>query len=321
MRSDMKLTIALCLSCLVSGAMADQVTLKSGGVLEGEIIRETPSGVTLRASYGTVEISSDRIASVTRKSYAPRRKTEDPAPVAPTVPPPAGARPAPGTKPPTLSPNATAPKKGMSEAERNEWIARITTAAGAFGSFEHSKEAEDAANGLVALGKDVVPILVERIPEMASTQQKWCVQVLQQIGDPRAADLLLGMVNSPKGEVRSVTAQALGSMKDPRAIQPLIALVEDGDWTVRRDAANALRDLKAKEALPVLIEHLADVNLFVRAGAHDALRAISGEDFSSNAEEWRAWMAKQPPVVPERKDVTGRPLDAAGGNAPPPPGE
>lgn len=303
-----RLGAALVLAFLVTfPAAADRITLKTGGVLEGEILGETAEAVTLKASYGTVEIARDRIAAIARRRYAPPPRRPEASP---------GSSQGVFAPPPVGMPPAT-PAAPRSEEKQADLEARLNTALAAFTAFEHSREAEIAADGLVAQGKDMVPLLIQKAPALEPVQQKWLIDVLRLIADPRAADMLLGMVNSPKGEVQSAAAKALAALKEPRAVKPLIHLLDGGDWTVRRDACTALEQLGDKAAVPALIARLSDVNLFVRGRAHDALKGITEEDFPSDPEPWREWLAAHPVGGTEKKDITGRPIDTTGGNKAP----
>lgn len=285
-------------------ALADDVVLKSGGVLHGRIEEETPEKVVLKASYGKVEIARDRIASIARKAYRPP-------PATPAAPPPDKGV----FAPPGLSKSAASaaePKAATSavepKADRAEMAAKVGSACASFGSFEYSKDAEDAANGLVALGRDIVPAILESLPEQAPPAQKWLVQVLEQIGDPAAANACLGLLSAEKGEVRGAAAKTLGALKEPRALDPLIHRLDDGDWTVRKEAAYALKALGERKALPALIARLSDVNLYTRAAAHDAICAISGEQLPADPAVCEAWLLEHPAPVEERKDFGGRPV-------------
>ncbi|GEM_PF-878580 len=75
----------LLLSALpVTAVLADRIHLKSGGQVEGEVVRETPEAVTVKAAAGTMEISRSQIESIERKGYAPPpSRKEEPAPAAP----------------------------------------------------------------------------------------------------------------------------------------------------------------------------------------------------------------------------------------------
>ncbi len=258
--------LLLCIG-LAGPARADRIVLTSGGSLEGEVVRETPEAVLLKSAHGTLEIRRDQIASVERKGYVPPPRGTEPE-----------AEPSPPIKPP---PPAESPDRAALESALN-------SALPSFDRFESSRDAEDAAARLVALGKDLVPVILERLPTLEPPRQMWLVQALEQLADPRASDTLLALLASPKGEVRGAAIHALGVLQEKAAVQPLIRLLgSEGDWTVKREACRALLALKAREAIPALVERLADVSRFVRAEALEALQGLTGERRSGDPAVWK----------------------------------
>ncbi len=255
--------------------------------MEGEVVRETPQAVTLRSSAGTFEIPRDRIAAIERKAYVP--------PSRPVEPPEA---PAPSAAPKAAETQQEEPERAE-PPDRAVLEARLNTALQDFDSLSDNQDAAVAADDLVSLGRDIVPLIVERLPGLEAPRQRWLVEVLGRIGDPRGAPACLDLLASPKGEVRGNAAKALGILQEKRAIQPLIGLLaSDGDWTVKREVCRALRALQAQEAVGALIARLSDVSLFVRSEAQEALKGITGEDLGGNPD---AWLAGHPMGIREDK--------------------
>ena len=283
MSMGMRLT-AGSLVLLLAPLLADEVRLKDGGALKGEVIEDTPQGITLKSAYGTVQIARSRIASVQRGAYSP-----PPAPSGAAPPPPPGA--APGTLP-------GAPA---------DLPARLRAAMSAFGSFDYTEEAAAAARSLVEAGPPAVRPIADALPDATPTQQKWLAEVLAEIRDPAGGKAVLDLVHSPKGEVRVAAAQTLAILKHPQAAQILMNLLNDGDWNVRLAAARGLSVIKPMDAVPALIERLSDASSLVRGAAHDALSAITEADLPSRPEDWKAWLAEHP-VGKDRVDLNGRPV-------------
>ncbi len=77
--------------------------------------------------------------------------------------------------------------------------------------------------------------------------------------------------------------------KGKEAVGPLLEAVRSGHKRVRYPAISALGDLGAEEAVPDLIDALSDSD--VTSVAFDALRNITGEDFGTDPDAWRRWLA------------------------------
>lgn len=97
--------------------------------------------------------------------------------------------------------------------------------------------------------------------------------------DAQAAEVvpyLLAALEDPDRTVRAGAAESLGRIGDPRAVEPLIAVIEDrdGDWSVRARAAWSLGKLKDRRATGPLVAALADMVSHVRLLAATALGEI-----------------------------------------------
>jgi HEAT repeat protein/energy-coupling factor transporter ATP-binding protein EcfA2 len=86
---------------------------------------------------------------------------------------------------------------------------------------------------------------------------------LGQLGDPRAIDPLLRMLQDKDSDVRLNAAGALGGMGNPRGVDPLLRALHDKDGNVRLNAAGALVQL-GDQSLDPLIRTLRDKDRDVR---------------------------------------------------------
>ena len=82
--------------------------------------------------------------------------------------------------------------------------------------------------------------------------------LVQETGDTRAAQLLLGTLHDPDPNVRSEAASAIGKMAYLPALPLLITTLKDPDGEVRRTAAVALGKLGDRSAIPHLQAALTD---------------------------------------------------------------
>jgi len=70
---------------------------------------------------------------------------------------------------------------------------------------------------------------------------------------------------------------ALGKIGDPKAVQPLVEVLQDVTSNVRHEAALALGRIGDARALPVLERALKDDNKFVLEAAEGALQMLNEE--------------------------------------------
>jgi HEAT repeat protein len=108
--------------------------------------------------------------------------------------------------------------------------------------------------------------------EAAGTATRWewvrresAGNILAEVGDPRAVDLLVAALEDPDPDMRAPAAKVLGKLGDPRALEPLIATLDDPNGEVRSAAVGALDDLDDPRA----IQPLARMS---EGSARDALR-------------------------------------------------
>jgi len=88
-------------------------------------------------------------------------------------------------------------------------------------------------------------------------------EALGKLGDPRAVELLLGLLGDKYWDIRATAAEALGKLADARAVEPLLPLLKDDHFMVRRAAAEALGRLGDTRALAALMTALEDNGGFV----------------------------------------------------------
>jgi len=109
---------------------------------------------------------------------------------------------------------------------------------------------------VVALGSVGIEPLIAHVDHSNSPDISPAVEVLGEIGDPRAVECLLTILKSmywePKYiEVRQAAAKALGEIGDPRAVEPLTTAREDRWSEVSRTAVASLAKIGTAPALAV----------------------------------------------------------------------
>lgn len=99
-------------------------------------------------------------------------------------------------------------------------------------------------------------------------------RALGEMGDARALEPLLGVLEDPARFGRKRIAEALGKLGDTRALEPLVTLLRDSDVRLRSYTASALGRLEDRRAVEPLIAALADEWEEVRRHAAEALGAL-----------------------------------------------
>jgi phycocyanobilin lyase subunit beta len=112
-----------------------------------------------------------------------------------------------------------------------------------------------AVDGLIALGPEAVPPLLQLDPENYGARA-WAVRALAGIGDVRGLDLLIDALGTDvAASVRRAAARGLGHLRlealdteeclsvQESCLQALLAATDDGEWVVRYAVAVGLEGL------------------------------------------------------------------------------
>ncbi|MEB3266893.1 MAG: HEAT repeat domain-containing protein [Cyanobacteriota bacterium] len=136
--------------------------------------------------------------------------------------------------------------------------------------FNNPGAAVAAVDGLIALGQQAVPALLDQLDPRNYGARAWAVRALAGIGDVRGLELLEEALATDVGpSVRRAAARGLGQLRladlsaerrselHERCLRALEAATADGEWVVRYAVATGLeglaRDLGQNTAVgPVL---------------------------------------------------------------------
>lgn len=104
---------------------------------------------------------------------------------------------------------------------------------------------DGVAGALADIGGPAVHPLVDALenPRLTLRGRSTAAGALGRIGDARAVDALLALLDDRETGVRRAAAQALGRLGDTRAVEPLVRALTDHDGEVRAAAAEALQQL------------------------------------------------------------------------------
>jgi phycocyanobilin lyase beta subunit len=121
--------------------------------------------------------------------------------------------------------------------------------------FNNPGAAVTAVDGLIRLGTEAVPALLELDPQNYGARA-WAVRALAGIGDVRGLELLIEALGTDvAASVRRAAARGLGNLAldrlDPaqrksvqdRCLEALLAATGDGEWVVRYAVAVGLEGL------------------------------------------------------------------------------
>ncbi|HVV88266.1 MAG TPA: HEAT repeat domain-containing protein, partial [Kofleriaceae bacterium] len=132
-----------------------------------------------------------------------------------------------------------------------------------------------AIEGLRLTGSAAVPVLVDNLEGRQPGDPRTVVELLAEVGDPRATTALVDELDRGRVAV-ATTIAALARTGDARALVPVLRLVGTGDPGVRRAAMTALGPLLGHDprAADALIERLTDDDEELRVMAAEYLGQI-----------------------------------------------
>jgi hypothetical protein len=151
------------------------------------------------------------------------------------------------------------------------------------------------------IGPPAVPPLIDLLPrEAARTRIRW-IDVLGDIGDPRAAPALARECRSHEDwRVRASAAAALGRTGGSGALEALLGASRDSDPFVRARAAASLGKLGDARAVDALVDLLETSHAsgdpaqsIVARESGAALRSLTGQHFRDDPRPWREWRARR----------------------------
>ena len=142
----------------------------------------------------------------------------------------------------------------------------------------HGQLRSAAREALAAAGPVAVPPLVAHLEGSLDGDPATAVQLLRELGDPRATPALVAELH--RGRLgRELVLEALGSIGDPRALVPVLGLLGEEDPAVRLAAMRALGPLvgRGSRAADVLGDMLDDPDLEIRIMAAEYLGRMRAE--------------------------------------------
>lgn len=129
---------------------------------------------------------------------------------------------------------------------------------------EDTSEAQEAQDELELYGPVILDPLLEATPRLGAYGQLCAIELLDELGDRRAATVLILMLDSENDVVREWAANALGKLRVEEAIPKLREAYENVqrrgkplDWTEPEALRTALTQLGARrEVVPARVDAL-----------------------------------------------------------------
>jgi len=136
-----------------------------------------------------------------------------------------------------------------------------------------------AVEALVAIGGD--PVIADLVQTLSSHDnagaRNSAIEALIHIGVP-VVGALLAAITTPDADVRKFIVDILGDIGDPRAVPALIAALDDSDENIRVASAEALGKIKDRRAVDALLACLARTDRgWLDYAAAEALGEIGDE--------------------------------------------
>lgn len=139
---------------------------------------------------------------------------------------------------------------------------------------------------LVELGErkdpDLFPFLQELIDEdeeATTTLQRYAIDTLGKLGDPRGLPTIIRQFDSNDALTRAYATSALSNFDTPEANEALIGALRDEFWRVRVASLESIAERKLQEAVPaVMYKARRDPEQRVRVEAIETLAALDDKE-------------------------------------------
>lgn len=133
---------------------------------------------------------------------------------------------------------------------------------------QSDKKAEAIIKKLSKIGPVAVPLLMKTAKNLENPRvQKWSLQALGEMGDKKAASVLLNTLSDSRMTVRLHAIKGLSRMKLKRAVRPISRLLKDESGGIRVNALYALVNLNDPSTLGNVRKALQDSQWYVRQTA------------------------------------------------------
>lgn len=138
----------------------------------------------------------------------------------------------------------------------------VTRLIQALSAHDNAGARNSAIEALVQIGGAAVGALLSSLGTTDPDVRKFIVDILGDLGDPRAVPALIARLEDSDENIRVASAEALGKIRDPRAVDALLACLTRSDQTwLDYAAAEALGAIGDERALGPLLTALGRSSL------------------------------------------------------------
>ncbi len=100
---------------------------------------------------------------------------------------------------------------------------------------------------------DFVSEIIQEDEEATTTLERYAIDTLGKLGDPRALPIITRQFRSNDAMTRAYAASALANFDTPEAREAIQAALRDEFWRVRISALEAIREKSVTDALPAVL--------------------------------------------------------------------
>jgi HEAT repeat protein len=156
-------------------------------------------------------------------------------------------------------------------------------------------------NAVYCLGRISHPSALETLRKFWKEDKNVYVRMAAAFGiaeiaqDEKARQFILEGLESKDGSTIVGAIRALGMLEDREAVRPLIGILLEGSFFTAPVAAESLVKIGDKRAIAPLIEVLRmPLSEYVQRheDASCALNILTGQDFGTDYDKWKAWYEK-----------------------------
>jgi hypothetical protein len=236
----------LSLAALAAAARGDEVTLKSGGVVRGQITAKHAKTVDIKTAKGTLLVLDlDSVKAVNRVAVAAQK--------------PAASR--------------AIPKKSKLTAAQQAWMPKIRTLFSRLMSDDRDRSRRARDELLRIKDPDAIPALAHYLQEKPDENiRRLFVQIVGGMPGPNAVYYLVDQsLFDPSEQVRNEARTSIGTARNDAARPLYIDALKTGNANLTARAAKGIKEIgdPKGEAIPYLIEDLSyDTNQYIERPAY-----------------------------------------------------
>ncbi len=181
--------------------------------------------------------------------------------------------------------------RALGRMKSDESLAAMDAALGS----GNAKAKQAALLGFAAVTRSYPPAIPRILPFLRSGDEearRAAILAVQGQQSAEGAKALVPLLSDSVPALRVIAATALGSLRSRDGVAGLCEALGASDWSLQKAAGEALGKIRAKESIEPLLDRFEKEEGLMVEVLQKALVAVTGQDFSFNAENWRKWWTK-----------------------------